>query len=224
MHLKSLRLTLFFLSLLTLTGCQTHFEPTSSEPEYDSEITIYSGVTMIRPLKQLADEFSAKHNVKVNIHQGASGFLYRTLKKEPQGDIYFPGSNTYRTKSLKDGLISEYVFVGYNRIAMIVAKGNPKKLTADLRQLTNLEYSVVLVPPNAGSIGRSCKRMLDQQGLTNDIYDNVTYFTTDSSRLVKSIVKGDADIALNWYAASKWPEVKDYVDSIQLDNSMNTVS
>lgn len=211
------RILVLALSVTLLSACQISENPENKEPSYKDELVIYSGVTMVRPLKKLADEFSAQHHIKVTIHQGASGFLYQTLKKEQQGDIYFPGSQSYRTNNLADGFMKEYVFVGYNRIAMVVAKGNPKNLSDDLNQLTNPDLSVVLVPPNAGSIGRSSKALLDKVHLTTRIYDNVTYFTTDSSRLITAIIKGDADVALNWYAAGKWPEALEFVDLIALD-------
>lgn len=207
------------LSALFLAGCQ----PLSQEDEVEEqpELIIYSGITMVKPLQQLAKEFEETNGVDIIIKQGASGFLYDSLQKERKGDIYFPGTHTYRLKHQSEGLLTDHVFVGYNRIAIIVPKGNPKNLTNDIHQLTNPELSVVLSTPTSGAIGRAGKKMLDKMGLTDAVYDNVTYFTTDSHRLLNAIKEGHADIALNWYATAKWQGSKNIIDVIEIDPSLN---
>ena len=42
------------------------------------------------------------------------------------------------------------------------------------------------------------------------------YFTTDSHRIFRAIELRHADIALNWYATTKWPETEDVMDAILL--------
>ncbi|BCN92428.1 molybdate-binding protein [Thiomicrorhabdus immobilis] len=210
------------LALLTsslLSGCDTPENPTNNNT---IDLTIYSGITMIRPLSVLAKEFEQQHSVKIDIKQGGSGFLYKTIKAEKKGDIFFPGTDSYRIKSLKQGetLLQEKVFVGYNRIALVVAKGNPKHLTNDLKQLTNPQYSVVLSSPESGAVGKNAKAILDKAGLTKAVYDNATYFTTDSHRIFRAIKEQDADVALNWYATTKWPETADFMDAILLPESI----
>lgn len=210
--------TVWGLSILLLSGCEQ--TSISSSQSKQPDLIIYSGITMVRPLVQLAAEFEAQHQVKVEIKQGATGYLYNTLKVEQNGDIYFPGSDSYRLKNQADGLLKEYVLVGYNRLALEVAKGNPKQLTNDLTQLTDPNLSVVLSSPESGAVGRNAKLLLDKLGMTEAVYQNVTYFTTDSHRIYNAIQKGDADIALNWYATTQWPEQKPYVDPILLPESL----
>lgn len=214
----------FFLLLPLLTsfllnGCDATEKNTSHETV---DLTIYSGITMIRPLNVLVKEFERQHSVKIEIKQGGSGFLYKTIKAEQKGDIFFPGSDSYRIKSLEQGdtFLQENVFVGYNRIALVVAKGNPKHLTNDLNQLTNPKYSVVLSSPESGAVGKNAKIILDKAGLTKAVYDNATYFTTDSHRIFRAIKEKDADVALNWYATTKWPETTEYMDAILLPETI----
>ncbi len=204
------------ISILTflLSGC---FSDSSTPHEAKkADLTIYSGITMVRPLSVLAQEFEKQHNIKIEIKQGASGYLYKTLKIQKDADIYFPGSDSYRTNNLADGIWGEHVFVGYNRVAIMVPKGNPQQLTNDIRQLIDPELSVVLSSPESGAVGKNSKKILDQVGITDDVYKNVTYFTTDSHRIFRAIKEGHADIALNWYAAASWPETKDYMQAILL--------
>lgn len=216
--LISVHLTLFILgSAILLNGCDLHEQKI---PTKKQELVIYSGITMVRPLNVLAQEFAYKNGVTINIKQGASGYLYNALKKERNGDIYFPGSDSYRLKNQADGLLKDYVFVGYNRIALVVPKGNPKHLTNDLNQLANQLLSVVLSSPDSGAVGKNAKALLDRVGITDAVYNNVTYFTTDSHRIFTAIKRGEADLALNWYATTRWPETENYMDAILLPETL----
>lgn len=194
-------------------------EPSNKEAiENHPDLIIYSGITMVPPLKVLADKFEKKHHIKIQINQGASGFLYQTLLKEKKGDIYFPGSDSYRKQGEKDGIITEqHVLVGYNRVALVVAKGNPKHLTNDLNQLTNPDLSVVLSSPTSGAIGKAGSKVLEKAGIAQKVYKNATYFTTDSHRLTYAIKSGEADVVINWYAVTKWPQNRDFMTLIPLD-------
>ncbi|CAN8140548.1 molybdate transport system substrate-binding protein [uncultured Thiomicrorhabdus sp.] len=211
--------------LVAITLLVLNYQPDSVEDgNTDSpkqELLLYSGITMVRPLQKLADQFSEQHNVKVKLVQGASGFLFDTLTKQQSGDIYFPGSPNFRKSHLQENLFASYVLVGYNRLAIITPKNNPKQLNADLKQLTNPELSVVISSPEASSVGRATELALRKLGIANAVYENVTYFTTDSHRIFTAIRSGHADIAVNWYATSKWPETVDYMDALIIDNKIS---
>ncbi|WP_321325074.1 molybdate ABC transporter substrate-binding protein [Thiomicrorhabdus sp.] len=213
-----LRTVILLVVVTLISSCSSSDSPTSEKQKVD--LIIYSGITMVRPLNELVREFEAKNNVNIELKQGASGYLYKAIKTEHKGDIFFPGSNSYRLKNKHDGFLKDHVFVGYNRLAIVVAKGNPKHITNDLKQLTNPDYSVVLSAPESGAVGKNAKAVLDKQGLTGEVYDNVTFFTTDSHRIFNAIKDGQADIALNWFATTKWPETEDYMDAILLPESI----
>lgn len=218
-YLRAFTLGIFtLLGLSFLTGCEQ--KTINSSHSTQSDLIIYSGITMVRPLAKLAAEFETQHGVKVEIKQGASGYLYNTLKLEQNGDIYSPGSDSYRLNNQTDGLLIDFVLVGYNRLALEVAKGNPKGITSDLNQLTNPDLSVVLSSPDSSAVGKNTEAILNHLGITEAVYQNVAYFTTDSHRIYSAIQKGDADVSLNWYATMQWPEQKPYVEAILLPESL----
>ena len=213
-------LILVYLASLLVTGCSSSESENSVK---EADLTIYSGITMIRPLSILVREFEEKYGINIEIKQGASGYLYKTIQSEKKGDLFLPGSDSYRIKSQNAGekLLLNNIFVGYNRIAMLVAKDNPKNLTNDLAQLANPKYSVVLSAPDSSAVGKNTKQVLDKMGLTSAVYDNVTYFTTDSHRIFRAIEFGHADIALNWYATTKWPETENIMEAILLPEEIS---
>ena len=200
-----------------LIGCSSSESPVQKK----ADLIIYSGITMVRPLNVLVTEFEKKNNVNIELKQGATGYLYGTIQSERTGDIFFPGSDSYRLNDQTNGIFKDHVFVGYNRLAIVTQKGNPKHLSNDIQQLTNPKYSVVLSAPDSSAVGQTSKKALDKMGITHTVYDNVTYFTTDSHRIFTAIRKGDADIALNWYATTKWPETKDFMDAIVLPENVS---
>lgn len=99
--------------------------------EKKDELLFYVGITMIKPMSKLAKEFEKENNCKIKIMQGGSQDLYNSIKTSNLGDLYLPGSISYREKHLKDGLLLDAQFVGYNKLAMVVKKGNPLNIKAD---------------------------------------------------------------------------------------------
>lgn len=207
---------LFLISTLLLTSCGV--EP---ETETRKNLLIYCGITMIKPMKQLAEEFEKQHPVNITITQGGSQDLYDSLKHSRAGDLYLPGSPSYRTKNSKDGLLLEHTFLGYNRVAIMVQKGNPKNLTNDIHQLADKDLKTVLCDPKTGSIGKASEQVLKKSNLYHHAYDNAVYLTTDSRRLIQAMKNKDADITLNWYATGTWPGNKDHVDMLELPQSIS---
>ncbi len=201
---------LILLSFTIFAGCS------ENDQAEKKSLLIYCGITMIKPMKQLAEEFEKSYDVDITITQGGSQDLYDSLKMSRTGDLYLPGSSSYRTKNIEDGLLKEHVFLGYNRVAIMVQKGNPKNLSDDINQLANKNLSTVLCNPETGSIGRASEKLLIKAGINDDAYKNAVYLTTDSRRLIEAMKNKDADITLNWYAAGTWPGNKEYVDIIEL--------
>lgn len=217
--------TFLLFALLLSIGLRAEILATEPQVSVDKrpDLIIYSGITMIHPLKVLADAFEKEHHVNIQINQGASGFLFETINKRRSGDIYFPGSDSYRKLGEKDGIITDHVFVGFNRVALVVPKGNPKKLTNDLNQLTRPDLSVVLSSPTSGAIGKAGDKILKQAGIAQKVYKNVTYFTTDSHRLAYALKSGQADVVINWYAVTKWPENRNFMTAIPLAPKNQTI-
>lgn len=203
-------------SFFALTGCEESKQPEKAQ----ADLVIYSGITMVKPLKVLAHEFEKLHQINIHIEQGASGYLYRTIRALKTGDIYFPGTETYRIEHAEDNILLDRVLVGFNRLSFIVAEGNPKNLNSDIRQLLNPDISVVLASPDSSAVGKATKTALEDANICMDVFENVTYFTTDSHRLFSSIDKHEADITMNWYASTVWEERAHKVDAIVLPDHL----
>jgi molybdate transport system substrate-binding protein len=181
-----------------------------------SELLIYCGITMVRPISDMAAEFEKQHDVHVVISQGGSEDLYQSLKSSQKGDLYLPGEPTYREKYLAEGLLGDYKNIGYNQSALFVRKGNPKKVTADLKQLLRDDLTTVICTAEQGSIGLETKKVLTQLGIYNAVIDQTSALLPDSRKLNAALKRGEADLTLNWRATGFFPDNQPFIDVIDL--------
>ena len=202
----------FVKALLLATLC-----PSVGWAQSKPELLLYCGITMVRPMTEIAQAFEKKENVKISIAQGGSEDLYQSAKRSSVGDLYLPGEPSYRTKHLAEGLLGEFQNVGYNQMAMMVAKGNPKKVKADPREMTRKDLNVIVGNSESGSVGLEAKNILDQLGLYPKVIRAAVFLAPDSRSLMNAMKKGEADLTMNWRATAFFPDNKAAVDVLDLD-------
>lgn len=205
----------FSILILLLSSCS------EKKKEIKKELLIYCGITMIKPMTEIANIIEKQENCKIIITKGGSGNLLKSLVYNKVGDLYLPGSDRYH-KIIEDkykGLVTGTVFVGHNKAAIMVQKNNPKKISRDLENFIKKEYAVVICNPESGSIGKETKKILQNKGIYNEVLKNAMYLTTDSKDLVKALKTKEADLVINWYAVSTWKENKNFIDVIEINEN-----
>ena len=195
------------ISLLLLLSCD------KPQPKDElKELLIYCGITMVKPITEIARIMEKQENIKIHISQGGSKDLYNSLKRSKVGDLYLPGSSSYREKNLADGLLKDFQLVGYNQAAFMVKKGNPKNVNADIKELLRKDISIALCNPESGSIGRETKKILTYNKLFDEAMANTAILNSDSRTLNNSL-KNDIDLIINWRATAFF---KDNIEHIQV--------
>lgn len=178
---------------------------------------IYCGITMVRPITELAKTFEQREKVKINIAQGGSEDLYQSARKSKTGDIYFPGEPSYRDKYLPEGLLGPVRLVGYNQLAIFVAKGNPKHIKPDLNELLRKDVVLMIGNQLSGSVGLETKQMLDRFNLYPKVVAKASFLMPDSRSISLSLKRGEADVTLSWRATAFFPDNAPHMDVIDLD-------
>lgn len=166
------------------------------------ELLIYCGTTMAPAIRQLADVFEENENCAVKIIRGGSGNLYRSIKINRVGDLYLPGSESYIEKLQAEGVIVASQPIGCNRAVLLVAKGNPLNISADLNNFINGRYRTILGISENGSIGRETSLILSVEGIYQDAINQAVLLATDSKDIEKAVSENRADLAINWAAAT----------------------
>ena len=123
-------------------------------------LLIYCGITMVRPVTELARVFEAREKVAIQVAQGGSEDLYQSAKRSRLGDIYFPGEPSYRDIHLAEGLLGDYRVIGHNQMALFVQKGNTIREIADQTNL--LALNAAIEAARAGEAGRGFAVVADE--------------------------------------------------------------
>lgn len=181
------------------------------------DLLVYCGITMIRPMSEIAQAFEKRENVKISLAQGGSEDLYQSARKSGVGDLYLPGEPSYRAKHLKEGLLGEVVTIGYNQMALMVQKGNPKQVKADPRELLRRDLIVILGNAESGSVGQEAKNILDSQGIYHKAIKAAAFLAPDSRSLMNAMKKKEADLTMSWRATGFFADNVAAVDTIDLD-------
>lgn len=202
---------------LLLFSCSspTDINHTSENKEFKS-ILIHCGVTMVKPITEIAQTIEKQENCKILITKGGSGNLYNSICTNKMGDLYLPGSEKYIVKAMKEGYVTDTVFVGKNKAAVLVQKGNPKNIEACLECLSDSSYRIVIGNPNSGSIGKETQRILNKLGIYEEIKKRAKYQTIDSRHLITALKNNEADIVINWYATTTWENNKNHVQVLDV--------
>ncbi len=183
----------------------------------DQGMLIYCGITMVRPITELARSFEQREKVSIRIAQGGSEDLYQSAKKAQQGDIYFPGEPSYLDKHKAEGLLGDFKLVGYNQLALFVQKGNPKKVKPELNELLRDDLVLVIGNAESGSVGQETKQLLDKFKMYPKAVKKAAFMMPDSRSLALSFKRRDADVALSWRATAYFPDNAPFMDAIDLD-------
>ena len=200
------------MSVTLVSGCKK-----AEAPESQKELLIYCGITMIKPMAEIAQIIEQQEGCKITITKGGSGNLLNAIKVNKVGDLFLPGSDSYIKTCQEENLVTDTAYVGTNRAAMMVQKGNPKGITADLDNLVRKDLYVVICNYKTGSIGKETKKILDAKGIFDAVQENATELTTDSKRLFLLLKEKQADLVINWFAVSTWDDNPDYVDVLEID-------
>lgn len=182
-------------------------------------LIIYCGITMVKPIKEVAKIIEKKYNCDITISQGGSKDLYDQLKMSKVGDLYLPGSDSYAKKGLEDKIILKSVEIGFNQAAIFVQRNNPKNIKT-LDDFLNENLAVMICDPKSGSIGKMSKKILTKykdEDFFYEVYDIAAQIGTDSRNINKAIIDKNIDAAINWRATGFWPENEPFISVIEID-------
>ncbi len=202
---KKIASALFILTVLF--GCG------KSNNDYIDSMTVFCGSANKPAMEEIARRFECEKNIKVNMIFGGSGTLLSQLELSKKGEIYLPGSPDYiiignRKKLLVKG--SDRI-VSYLVPAIITPKGNPKRI-GSLKDLAKSGTRVGIGNPETVCLGLYGIEILEENGLMEDVMNNVVTFGASCSKTANLAAMKKVDAILGWRVFHFWnPERMDFV-------------
>ena len=190
----------------------------------NGRLKIYCGITMMQAMGEIAKIVEAEYNCpRIKFVRGGSGDLKRQLLENQDGDLYLPGCESYidKLKSEHPGFVLEHAHVGFNQAAIFVKKSNPKGIKPELNSLLNPDYKIIIGDTSQGSIGIETKKVLTKKGIYQQVLGRAIT-TLHSKTLTAAIKTGEADVTINWFAVSTWPENVKFLDAFLIDKKYAT--
>ncbi|HAY81798.1 MAG TPA: molybdate ABC transporter substrate-binding protein [Planctomycetaceae bacterium] len=164
------------------------------------ELTLFAGAVNRKALEPIIKEFQEREGVTVNTKYNGCGILtaeMRSLQSNPVGSFpdTFMACDVYYMETVKD-LFLESENVSATDIVMVVKKGNPKKIQT-LKDLLRDDVRLVLGEPKQCTIGVLSKRLLQEEGIYDQLTRDKEINTKQTSAmLVPDVITGSADVVL----------------------------
>ncbi len=174
----------------------------------ENSILLYCAAGMKPVLEQVVSQYYKEHGVRVDLQYGGSGTLLSNIRIAKQGDLYLAADKSYIDEAINFGLIAETQPLAYIKPIIAVAKGNPKKIKR-ISGLLREDIKIAIANPDAASVGRLTKKMLQQSSLWDGIQKNITVLMPTVNEVANAIKLGSVDAGIIWDAtANQYDEIE----------------
>ncbi|HEY5909069.1 MAG TPA: molybdate ABC transporter substrate-binding protein, partial [Verrucomicrobiae bacterium] len=160
------------------------------------------------PVEAVAREYEQTYGARVQLQYGGSGTLLSNLRVADAGDLFLAADESYIKSARAFGLLAESIPLARQRPVIAVAKGNPKNIRA-LDDLLRTGVRVAMANPDAASIGRTVRELLQQAGQWAAFEQRITVFKPTVNDVANDVKIGSVDAGIVWDAtARQYPELE----------------
>jgi molybdate transport system substrate-binding protein len=218
--MRALCLSLFII--LISQGCKQGAS-TSTAPEVETkpELLIYCENGMVSSILEISTQFEAQYNCKVRIQNDCSKNLIGLINYSQKGDLFIPDSYQAIAKLSKanPNVIADSLYIGVNPLVFIVKKGNPETFDASLLSLSKRSHAVLLANPETSSLGFETKKLLQETRLYDPVMTNALALSVDSRGIIRSVINGEASVAIDWLSSYHFNSNKNSVDTLSIQDA-----
>ena len=132
--------------------------PAGAGEKRPPELTVFSGGHVRGVLEELIPAFEKQADVRVSYQSGSSGQTLSACLDRRRADVYIAADLRHvRTIERRD-LAAAKLPVAFHRLAILVAKGNPKGI-GDLKDLARPHLRVYVEDPNGCQVGDATRQL-----------------------------------------------------------------
>ena len=154
--------TLVAAIVLVSSGCRGSSRATESA--YSGELTVLAAASLAEPLTAARDRLVEQHrDLSVSLSFAGSPSVVRQLQQGAPADVVATADEATMDRLVQDGLVDPPRVFTRNRLEIVVAPANPKRITG-LADLGRGDVAVVLAAPGVPA-GRYAREALSRAGV-----------------------------------------------------------
>lgn len=190
-----------FILLIFMLGLLFYASPEeSSENTDDESLLMYCAAGIKPPVAATAAQFAEEeYGVPVKLQYGGSGTLLSNLRVAKTGDLYLAADTSYIDIAREKDLVKEAIPVAKLHPVIMVKKGNPQNIKS-LDDLTKEGVTFALANPDAASVGKLTKKILEKSNKWDGISKSARVFKPTVSEVANDILIGTVDAGIVWDA------------------------
>ncbi|MCG8484114.1 MAG: molybdate ABC transporter substrate-binding protein [Clostridia bacterium] len=188
-------LILMILIIINVVGCNASEEQASNEGP--QSLMVLSGAGLRKPMDEIGEVFKEKYGIEIQYTYASSAHNLSQIELSQEGDVYLAGSLYYYESAKEKDLVDFKKDVAYHIPIIAVPQGNPKGVKT-LSDFTKPGVKVVLGDPKSAAIGKVAKKMIEKEGLTEQIEKNVVATAATVNELVVYITMKQGDATIIW--------------------------
>lgn len=211
-------IVLALLIALLFNGNKKNTQTGSTDP-----IVFYCAAGMKPPVVEIVKAYQDEYGVEVQVQYGGSGTLLSNLQISPKGDLYLAADQSYIDIANEKGLTAESIPIAELTPVIAVKKGNPKNI-ASIHDLLRDDVKVALANPDAASVGKVTKELLENAGVWAQLNPKVKVFKPTVNDIANDVKIGIVDAAIIWDSvANQYPELE-VIHSPELSKGKQTTT
>lgn len=191
------------IALFAVAAWQLHLRRKAHRGTTGGEtLTFYCAAGVKPPVSRLCSDYEDQYGADVQLQFGGSGTLLSNLKISRQGDLYIAADESYMRMAQDAGLVAETLPLAYMTPVIAVPKGNPKNVSG-IGDLMRPDLRIALGNPDAASIGKQTRAMLEEAGVWKDVKQHVEakgVFKPTVPEVANDVKLGAVDAAVVWDA------------------------
>jgi len=185
-----------------------------------TRLRMYAGAGLRPALDELAAAFAETSSVQIDVDYGGSGVLIGRVEQDGRADLFMPGDAWYVDQlQQRSGRVASRATVAWLVPVIIVAKGNPKRVTG-VADLFRADVSAAVGNAEAAQIGRATDEILAKHDLDRAKLRSKESVTVNE--LGVWVKMGSADAAIVWDAIAAG--IADSVDVVEIPREKNVIS
>lgn len=188
-----------------------------------SPLIVYCAAGLKAPIEAVARAYEQETGASIQFQYGGSGTLLSNIRVTKSGDLYIAADESYITTAKQDGLLAETIPLARQHPVIVVQKGNPKAISS-IDDLLRPEVSFALANPDAASVGKLTKNLLEQSGQWAAIQAKVKVLKPTVNDVANDVKIGSVDASIVWdTTAAQYVELE-AISTPAFDQAVETIT